>query len=139
MKKKSLSILISVLLTLCLLFCFTGCRDKIIDASIYAKDPVSGEEIQKMWDREVHIEYTGEVFDIREVFDIKVINSDTGKEIKQTYATIKAYLQSDDGFHEVRSDRIAQKGVYFVDIEWNHPRGYLKYTMAFLDFYLYVE
>ena len=85
-----------------------------------------------MWDREVYIEYTGEVFDIREI-------SDTGKEIKQTYATIKAYLQSDDGFHEVRSDRIAQKGVYFVDIEWNHPRGYLKYTMAFLDFYLYVE
>ena len=77
-----------------------------------------------MWDREVYIEYTGEVFDIREIFDIKVINSDTGKEIKQTYATIKAYLQSDDGFHEVRSDRIAQKGVYFVDIEWNHPRGY---------------
>ena len=74
-----------------------------------------------MWDREVYIEYTGEVFDIREIFDIKVINSDTGKEIKQTYATIKAYLQSDDGFHEVRSDRIAQKGVYFVDIEWNHP------------------
>ena len=89
MKKKTLSILISVLLTLCLLFCFTGCRDKVIDASIYAKDPVSGEEIQKMWDREVYIEYTGEVFDIREIFDIKVINSDTGKEIKQTYALLK--------------------------------------------------
>lgn len=140
MKKKTLSILISVLMTLCLLFCFTGCRDKIIDASIYAKDPVSGERLGKLlWDREVHLKYTGEVFDIREVFDIKVINSDTGKEIKQTYATIKAYLQSDFGPQEVRSDRISQKGVYFVDIEWNHPRGYLKYTMAFFEFYLYVE
>ena len=47
-----------------------------------------------MWDREVYIEYTGEVFDIREIFDIKVINSDTGKEIKQTYATIKAMMGS---------------------------------------------
>ena len=49
MKKKTLSILISVLLTLCLLFCFTGCRDKVIYVRIYAKDPVNGKEIKEIW------------------------------------------------------------------------------------------
>ena len=136
MKKKTLSILISVLMTLCLLFCFTGCRDKVIYVRIYAKDPVNGKEIKEIWGYEAHLEYTGSKIDIRDVFDIKVVKESNGKTIKFAQPIIRSYFLSSEGNYQ---SFVNQKGKYYVEIEWNRQDEVLNYSSALMDFYLYVE
>ena len=70
MKKKTLSILISVLLTLCLLFCFTGCRDDFTKVHIKIINPADGKRITH--GDSVTLSYTGDYINLDEVLDIKV-------------------------------------------------------------------
>ena len=133
MKKKTLSILISVLLTLCLLFCFTGCRDDFTKVKIIIVNRADGKEIHE--GDTVTVPFTGKYIQITEIFDIKVVNVKNNKE-GPAKPTIIVYMWKDGT--TVLSDIFLQ-GKYSIGVEWNVKGELTNYGLDDLWFKLIVE
>lgn len=112
MKKKTLSILISVLLTLCLLFCFTGCRDDFTKVHIKIINPADGKRITH--GDSVTLSYTGDYINLDEVLDIKVCKDRNEKVVKNAKPTIT--ITQKIGYESIKT-LIKEKGEYYVQVE----------------------
>ena len=125
MKKKTLSILISVLLTLCLLFCFTGCRDDFTKVHIKIINPADGKRITH-----------GDSVNLDEVLDIKVCKDRNEKVVKNAKPTIT--ITQKIGYESIKT-LIKEKGEYYVQVEWNKRRELTNYGFYDLSFDVFVE
>lgn len=134
MKKKTLSILISVLLTLCLLFCFTGCRDDFTKVHIKIINPADGKRITH--GDSVTLSYTGDYINLYEVLDIKVCKDRNEKVVKNAKPTIT--ITQKIGYESIKT-LIKEKGEYYVQVEWNKRRELTNYGFYDLSFDVFVE
>ena len=134
MKKKTLSILISVLLTLCLLFCFTGCRDDFTKVHIKIINPADGKRIRD--GDSVTFSYTGDYINLDEVLDIKVCKARNEKVVKNAKPTIT--ITQKIGYESIKTS-IKDKGEYYVQVEWNKRGELTNYGFYDLSFDVFVE
>ena len=134
MKKKTLSILISVLLTLCLLFCFTGCRDDFTKVHIKIINPADGKRITH--GDSVTLSYTGDYINLDEVLDIKVCKDRNEKVVKNAKPTIT--ITQKIGYESIKT-LIKEKGEYYVQVVWNKRRELTNHGFYDLSFDVFVE